>query len=47
LGVKAALERDAILAAGLNIAAGEVAHRSVSDAHDLPLAADWHRLVSA
>ncbi len=47
LGVKAAFERDAALAAGLNIAAGKVAHRSVSEAHNLPLVADWHELVSA
>jgi alanine dehydrogenase len=47
LGVKAAFERDAALAAGLNIAAGKVAHHSVSEAHNLPLVADWHQLVSA
>jgi alanine dehydrogenase len=47
LGVKAAFERDAALAAGLNIAGGKVAHRSVSEAHNLPLVADWHQLVSA
>jgi alanine dehydrogenase len=47
LGVKAAFERDASLAAGLNIAGGKVAHRSVSEAHNLPLVADWHELVSA
>ncbi|HET8879747.1 MAG TPA: alanine dehydrogenase [Arthrobacter sp.] len=47
LGVKAAFERDAALAAGLNIAAGQVAHRSVSEAHNLPLVSDWHSLVSA
>ena len=47
LGVKAAFERDAALAAGLNIAGGKVAHRSVSEAHNLPLVADWHELVSA
>jgi alanine dehydrogenase len=47
LGVKAAFERDAALAAGLNIASGKVAHRSVSEAHNLPLVADWHELVSA
>jgi alanine dehydrogenase len=47
LGVSAAFERDAALAAGLNIAAGKVAHRSVSEAHNLPLVADWHQLVAA
>ncbi|MET3810564.1 alanine dehydrogenase, partial [Arthrobacter sp. UYEF3] len=47
LGVQAAFERDAALAAGLNIAAGQVAHHSVSEAHKLPLVADWHQLVSA
>ncbi|MBT2554081.1 alanine dehydrogenase [Arthrobacter sp. ISL-5] len=47
LGVKAAFEKDPALAAGLNIAAGHVAHRSVSEAHNLPLVADWHELVSA
>jgi alanine dehydrogenase len=47
LGVKAAFEKDPALAAGLNIAAGQVAHHSVSQAHDLPLVADWHELVSA
>jgi len=47
LGVKAAFERDAALASGLNIAGGKVAHRSVSEAHNLPLVADWHELVSA
>src|SRR5690348_274918 len=47
LGVKAAFEKDPALAAGLNIAAGHVAHHSVSEAHDLPLVADWHELVSA
>jgi alanine dehydrogenase len=47
LGVKAAFDRDPALAAGLNIAAGKVTHRSVSEAHNLPLVADWHNLVSA
>jgi alanine dehydrogenase len=47
LGVKAAFDRDPALAAGLNIAAGKVTHRSVSEAHNLPLVADWHELVSA
>jgi alanine dehydrogenase len=47
LGVKAAFDRDPALAAGLNIAAGHVAHHSVSEAHNLPLVADWHELVSA
>jgi len=45
LGVAAALEADPALAAGLNVAGGQVAHRSVSSAHDLPLAADWRQLV--
>ena len=44
LGVKAAFERDAALAAGLNVAAGKVAHHSVSTAHDLELS-DWRELV--
>jgi alanine dehydrogenase len=47
LGVKAAFDRDPALAAGLNIAAGKVTHRSVSEAHNLPLMTDWHNLVSA
>jgi len=45
LGVAAALEADAALAAGLNVAGGQVAHHSVSTAHGLPLAADWRQLV--
>lgn len=45
LGVVAALEADPALAAGLNVAGGQVAHHSVSSAHDLPLAADWRQLV--
>ncbi|WP_104081978.1 alanine dehydrogenase [Cryobacterium sp. Y11] len=44
-GVRAAFERDAALAGGLNIAAGKVANRSVSIALDLPLA-DWTDLVT-
>jgi len=44
-GVRAAFERDAALAGGLNIAAGKVANRSVSVALDLPLT-DWTDLVS-
>ena len=40
LGVAAALENDPALALGLNVAAGRVTHRSVSDAHGLELA-DW------
>ena len=44
-GVRAAFERDAALAGGLNIAAGKIANRSVSIALDLPLA-DWTDLVS-
>ncbi|TFD33715.1 alanine dehydrogenase [Cryobacterium sp. TMT1-19] len=46
LGVKAALERDDALALGLNVAAGAVTNRSVSEAHGLPLA-DWRELVTA
>jgi alanine dehydrogenase len=38
LGVDAALAKDPALAAGLNVAAGHVTHRSVSEAHGLPLA---------
>jgi alanine dehydrogenase len=45
LGVAAALEADPALAAGLNVAGGQVAHHSVSTAHGLPLAEDWHQLV--
>ncbi|WP_104177590.1 alanine dehydrogenase [Cryobacterium sp. Y50] len=44
-GVRAAFERDAALAGGLNIAAGKIANRSVSVALNLPLA-DWTNLVS-
>ncbi|WP_125614527.1 alanine dehydrogenase [Specibacter cremeus] len=44
-GVKDALSADPALAAGLNVAAGQVTHRSVSSAHDLPLATDWLQLV--
>ncbi|MDQ0710312.1 alanine dehydrogenase [Arthrobacter woluwensis] len=44
LGVRAAFERDAALAAGLNVAAGKVAHHSVSDASGLELS-DWRELV--
>ncbi|SDM69591.1 alanine dehydrogenase [Cryobacterium flavum] len=44
-GVRAAFERDAALAGGLNIAAGKIANRSVSVALDLPLA-DWTDLVT-
>ncbi|NMR31573.1 alanine dehydrogenase [Crystallibacter degradans] len=38
LGVEAALAKDPALAAGLNVAAGQVTHRSVSEAHGLELA---------
>lgn len=44
-GLRAAFERDAALAGGLNIAAGRVANRSVSVALDLPLT-DWTDLVT-
>ncbi|GEP25901.1 alanine dehydrogenase [Cryobacterium levicorallinum] len=44
-GVRAAFERDAALAGGLNIAAGKITNRSVSVALDLPLA-DWTDLIS-
>ncbi|TFD22986.1 alanine dehydrogenase [Cryobacterium sp. TMS1-13-1] len=44
-GVRAAFERDAALAGGLNIAAGKIANRSVSVALNLPLA-DWTDLIS-
>ncbi|MFC5931299.1 alanine dehydrogenase [Cryobacterium melibiosiphilum] len=44
-GVRAAFERDAALAGGLNIAAGQIANRSVSIALDLPLAS-WTDLVT-
>jgi alanine dehydrogenase len=46
LGVKLACERDSALALGLNVAAGRVTNRSVSDAHGLELA-DWRELVNA
>ncbi|MDJ0322197.1 alanine dehydrogenase [Cryobacterium sp. PH31-AA6] len=46
LGVKVACERDSTLALGLNVAAGRVTHKSVSDAHGLELA-DWRELVTA
>jgi len=46
LGVKGALEKDPSLAAGLNVAAGKVANKSVSDAHGLGLSS-WRDLVSA
>jgi alanine dehydrogenase len=47
LGVKGALEKDAVLAGGLNVAAGQVTHRSVSEALGLPLVADWREAVAA
>jgi alanine dehydrogenase len=47
LGVRAALEKDAVLAGGLNVAAGQVTHRSVSEALGLPLVADWREAVAA
>ncbi len=45
LGVAGALEADPALAAGLNVAGGQVAHDSVSRAHGFPLAEDWRQLV--
>ncbi|MFC8302607.1 alanine dehydrogenase [Specibacter sp. NPDC057265] len=45
LGVAGALEADPALAAGLNVAGGQIAHHSVSNAHGLPLADDWRQLV--
>ncbi|TJY67193.1 alanine dehydrogenase [Arthrobacter sp. CAU 1506] len=45
-GVRRALEKDSSLAAGLNVAAGRVANRSVSDAHALELS-PWQELLSA
>jgi alanine dehydrogenase len=47
LGVEKAFEKNPALAAGLNVAAGRVTNRSVSEAHGLPLESDWHGLVSA
>ncbi|MBG6191082.1 alanine dehydrogenase [Arthrobacter sp. CAN_A212] len=44
-GVRGAFEADAALAQGLNIAGGQVAHHSVSEAHGLALTADWRDLV--
>ncbi|MBT1004412.1 alanine dehydrogenase [Paenarthrobacter sp. DKR-5] len=46
LGVKAALERDPALAAGLNVAAGRVTNRSVSEALGLELSG-WEELMAA
>lgn len=46
LGIKNALERDAALAAGLNVAAGRITDKSVSDAYGLELA-PWADLVPA
>jgi alanine dehydrogenase len=45
LGVRAALQRDKALAAGLNIAGGKVTHHSVSNALGHELAANWEELV--
>lgn len=45
LGIKAALDRYPALAAGLNVAAGKVTNKSVSDAHGHILA-DWQDLVT-
>lgn len=45
LGVAAALSADPALAAGLNVAGGQVTHHSVSTARNLPLATDWLALV--
>ncbi|MBJ2121860.1 alanine dehydrogenase [Arthrobacter sp. MSA 4-2] len=44
-GVRAAFEADPALARGLNTAAGQVAHSSVSEAHGLQLAEDWRDLI--
>ena len=44
-GVRAAFEADPALARGLNTAAGQVAHSSVSEAHGLQLAGDWRELI--
>ncbi|MBP2266332.1 alanine dehydrogenase [Pseudarthrobacter sp. PvP004] len=45
-GVRAALQKNPSLAAGLNIAAGKVCNKSVSDAHGMELAT-WQDLVPA
>ncbi|GGJ22124.1 alanine dehydrogenase [Paenarthrobacter histidinolovorans] len=45
-GVRAALQKNPSLAAGLNIAAGKVCNKSVSDAHGFELAS-WQDLVTA
>jgi alanine dehydrogenase len=45
-GVRAALQKNPSLAAGLNIAAGKVCNKSVSDAHGFELAS-WQDLVPA
>ncbi|NKX54825.1 alanine dehydrogenase [Arthrobacter mobilis] len=47
LGVQAALAKDHALAAGLNIAAGRVMHRSVAEAFGLELAEGLPELVNA
>nr|WP_237686111.1 alanine dehydrogenase [Arthrobacter jiangjiafuii] len=46
-GVRGAFTASPALARGLNIAAGQVAHASVSQAHGLDLAPDWTELVPA
>jgi alanine dehydrogenase len=45
MGVRGAFEAIPSLAHGLNIAAGAVAHHSVSEAHGLELTDDWRQLV--
>jgi alanine dehydrogenase len=44
-GVREAFDADPALARGLNTAAGQVAHSSVSQAHGLDLAEDWRSLL--
>jgi alanine dehydrogenase len=45
LGVREALMRDAALAAGLNVAGGQITNRSVAVAHGQDVAADWTSLL--
>jgi alanine dehydrogenase len=45
LGVREALLRDAALAAGLNVAGGQITNRSVAVAHGQDVAADWTSLL--
>lgn len=46
-GIRTAFEKDPALAAGLNVASGNVTNASVSQAHDLALVSDWRAALSA